>query len=283
MTELELVYRSQLYNDYTEGDMTSPLGCWFGPYDGREGGAIEDARLAFDDDGRFSLDVATQMRRLVDGEMVAFQDTFAVVGDYDRRGPLLELQLDGGDHTWYGTAGPDPRAPTTVVLGDYGTDGIAFGNGLTGTSRECGLAVLTPEGVEPDWSVSYEPGTRSESYDFEAIVAHEGAVWSLPLIFGRRANNRIEGGTLSLRPDGTYRIYIRDVVGDDYHESNTWRDDKESEGTYTEYGGLIAFDVGTSRLGFGVIDGAAMRVLVEQGPVWPMRIWGGADRLLVRN
>ncbi|MGB3544053.1 hypothetical protein [Rubrivirga sp.] len=33
----------------------------------------------------------------------------------------------------------------------------------------------------------------------------------------------------------------------------------------------------------GVVDGASLRVLVEDGPRWPIAILGDADRLFVRN
>lgn len=292
LTELDLVYQSQLYYDPSSGsDRTSDYKCWFGPVDGHEGGGFEYARLRFGDDDRFSFYAET--KAIYNGaETTVVRDTFDLSGDYERHGPLLELRFDDGDHVWYGTAGPNPNAPTTVVLGDYSTEGIAFGGGSSYSSRECGLALLTLEGVEPDWSVAsaapgsrsgpYVSGSRSESYDFRAIVTRFD-VQQLPLVFGRLANNRIEGGTLTLKPDGTYHVLIRGINGDSYSVSNTAPYEKEVEGTYIEAGGLIAFDVGTSRLGFGVVDGTSLRVLVEEGPVWPLTIGGNADRLLVRN
>ncbi|WP_424519549.1 hypothetical protein [Rubrivirga sp.] len=292
MTELELVYRSQLYYSFgSQGDEVSSYRCTFGPYDGRRGGGLDYARLRFGDDGRFSLYAETKLT-YAGAETTVARDTFDIAGDYERRGPLLELRLDGGDYVWYGTAGPDPRSPTTVVLGDYSPEGIAFGGGGSQSSRECGLALLTPEGVDPDWSIApsmpgsrsgpHVPAPRSESYDFQATVTR-GVVRRLPFIFGRLANNRVEGGTLTLKPDGTYHVVIRGVNGDSYNVSNTAPYESEAEGTYVDYGGLIAFDIGTSRLGFGVVDGASLRVLVEDGPRWPIAIVGDADRLFVRN
>ncbi|MGB3542188.1 hypothetical protein [Rubrivirga sp.] len=281
LTELELVYHSQL-SITTEGyEYVDPdENCLFGPYDGQGGGYLEAGRLRFGDGGRFEFYAETALQQ---SETVE-RDTLTVTGNYERHGPLLELRLDAGDHVWYGTVGPHPESPTTVVLGDYSDQGSAFGaaqpSGLNG--RDCGLAMFTPEGVEPDRSIVSEPGARAESFDFVGVIASWG-YQEVPLRFGRQANNMIEGGTLTLRPDGTYHILILDVEGDNYHPTNTWRSDKESEGTYVDHGGLLAFDVGTAAMGFGWSDGDTLRVGVEQGPTWPIRVWDTTDRILVRN
>lgn len=276
LTGLDLVHQFQLTD---EGRPDTDWRCWFGPYEGREGGGLEYGRLRFGTDGRFEFYAETKATYQPGGTVVL--DTFLVSGDYDRRGPLLELRLDTGDHVWYGTVGPSPESPPTVVLGDYSDEGIAFGGGRSG-GYNCGLAVLAPEGVTPDWSVETEPGARSEAFSLEGLV-REGRFSPFPLVFGRKGNNRIEGGTLTLNSDGTYHVVIRDIEGDDYYESNTWRNDKETRGTYVEYGGMLAFDVGTLSLGFGVFDGDTLRVAVEEGPLWPLRISGDADRILVRQ
>ncbi len=281
LTDIDFVHQFQLYRSPNGEEATdADARCWFGPYEGREGGALEYGRLRFGADGRFEFYAET--RALYVPEDITVRDTFRVLGAYDRRGPLLTLRLDTGDHVWYGTAGPSPESPTTVVLGDYSDDGIAFGGGRSRGSNGCGLTVLSPQGEPPDRSLETQPGARSESFRFEGLV-RDGRYSALPLVFGRKANNRIEGGTLTLKPDGTYHVLIRDVEGDDYYASNTWRNDKEAEGTYVDYGGVLAFDVGTSGLGFGLFDGDTLRIAVEQGPVWPLRISGDADRVLVRN
>ena len=179
-------------------------------------------------------------------------DTLRLSGPVERYGPLLLLHAEGD--TLFAAVGPDPEAPTTVVLSDP--------YGVVGSEESCSLyRFVAPQSSPSEVVVGGE--SEADLVIEEVTESRPGVppAWS-PLPFSHTGGNRhtfvqwtVTSGRLALRSGGAFRAEL---------QYTKWWDGVVTSGTavgtgpYAAGGPLVAFSPGTRKQTFGVIGAGGM-------------------------